>query len=168
MHIRDFAERDVGPACEITNHYIRETAIHFGYEPGTAAEFRAMWMKGITASPIYPWLAAEVTADAGPRFAGYAKAAEFRSRAAYRGTAECGLYLAPDLQARGIGTALYRELLVRLRALGYHTAIGGIALPNEASVRLHEKLGFKYVGTFREVGRKFDQWHDVGFWQLML
>ena len=67
---------------------------------------------------------------------------------------------------RGVGRALYAALLERLRALGYHAAIAGIALPNEGSVRLHEAVGFEYVGTFREVGRKFEAWHDVGFWQL--
>jgi phosphinothricin acetyltransferase len=99
---------------------------------------------------------------------GYAKAGEWRARAAYRWTTETGVYLSPDACGRGVGNALYGRLLAVLRAQGFHAAIGGIALPNPASVRLHERLGFTAIGTFPRAGRKFDRWHDVGFWHLPL
>jgi phosphinothricin acetyltransferase len=70
--------------------------------------------------------------------------------------------------SRGVGTALYRELIPALRQLDVHCAVGGIALPNAASVALHEKLGFKKIGQFVEIGRKFDRWVDVGYWELIL
>ena len=159
--VRDFEAGDVAPACSLTNHFIKHTAVHFGYEPAHAPEFEAMWREG---AAKFPWLAAEV----GGTFAGYAKAGTWRARDAYGKTAEVTVYVDPTFHGRGVGKALYTELLARLRAAGFHTAIGGVTMPNEVSVKLHEAMGFRHVGTFREVGRKFEQWHDVGFWQLML
>lgn len=161
MLIRDFGPGDVGPACALTNHFITNTAVHFGRTPHEHAEFEAMWLAGRVS---YPWLAAEVDG----RFAGYAKAGQWRAREAYALTAEVTVYIEPDFHRRGVGRALYGALLDRLRRAGFHTAVGGVTLPNEGSVRLHEAMGFRYVGTFREVGRKFDQWHDTGWWQLIL
>lgn len=159
--IRTFEDRDVAPANALTNHFIRETAIHFGLKEATDAEFRAVWQSG---SARFPWLAAEVDG----RFAGYAKAGVWREREAYAGTVETGVYVDPSFHRRGVGRALYTELFVRLRAAGFHTVIAGIALPNDASVRMHEACGFTHVGTCREVGRKFGKWWDVGFWQAHL
>ena len=99
---------------------------------------------------------------------GYAYATKWRVRNAYRFSVEKSVYLAPEKAGKGIGTALYEALLTRLRDGGYHLAIGGIALPNRASVALHEKLGFEQVAQFREVGLKFNQWTDLGYWQLVL
>jgi phosphinothricin acetyltransferase len=160
MPIRDFADRDVAPACRLTNHFIEHTVVHFGMKPATDAEFAAVWH----ARAPYPWLAAEVEGV----FAGYAKASRWRERDAYARTAEVGLYVEPAFHKQGLGRALYTEVLNRLRTAGFHTAIGGVTLPNHASVRLHESMGFTKVGVFRQVGRKFDQWHDVGFWQIQL
>jgi L-amino acid N-acyltransferase YncA len=161
MIIRDFNERDVAPANELTNSFIRDTVVHFGFTPATDSEFADLWQQG---RAKYPWLAAE---EAG-RFLGYAKAGVWRTRDAYQFTAEAGIYMVAEARGRGLGRQLYVELLERLRAAGFHSAIGGVTLPNEASVRLHESLGFRKVGDFREVGRKFDAWHDVGFWQIDL
>lgn len=161
MLVRDFEDRDVAPAAAITNEFIKHTPIHFGTVPYTLQEFREIWIEG---KAKYPWVAAEVDG----RFAGYAKAGVWRARDAYRLTAEVGLYVDPVFHRRGVGKALYTEVLNRLRKAGFHTAIGGVTLPNAASVGLHESMGFKKAGEFREVGRKFEQWHDVGFWQLML
>lgn len=159
--VRTFEDRDVAPACALANHYIEHTAIHFGYRPDTESQFRAMWLEG---REKYPWLAAEISGA----FAGYAKCGSWRTRDAYALTAETGIYVARDLQGRGIGRALYVELIARARAAGFHLLTAGVTLPNEGSVKLHEAVGFRYVGTFQEAGRKFDQWHDVGFWQLPL
>jgi phosphinothricin acetyltransferase len=161
MIVRDFQDRDVAPACALTNHYIQHTAVHFGMYPYSPDEFRAMWQEGVTK---YPWLAAEIDG----RFAGYAKGSRWREREAYQFTAEVGLYIERDLQGKGIGKALYLELFIRLKAAGYHTAVAGVTLPNDASVRLHESMGFAKVGVFREVGRKMGAWHDTGWWQLPL
>jgi phosphinothricin acetyltransferase len=161
MLVRDFQDRDVAPACALTNYYIEHTAVHFGMHPYTHDEFRALWIEG---KAKYPWLAAEIDG----RFAGYAKASRWREREAYQFTAETGLYVVQEFHGRGVGKALYRELLARLPVAGYHTAVAGVTLPNEASVRLHESMGFTKVGVFREVGRKRDAWHDTGWWQLHL
>jgi phosphinothricin acetyltransferase len=110
-----------------------------------------------------PWL---VLLD-GNDLVGWAYASKWRARPGYRRAVETTVYLAPDRCARGHGTRLYQALLDRLQG-PYHCAIGGIALPNPASVALHERLGFRQVARFREVGSKFDGWVDVGYWQRML
>lgn len=160
--IRLAGSDDFAAIAAITNHYIRTTAIHFGYEPVTADELRAAWQEKVD---VHPWL---VTTDHDGDAIGYAKAGVWRGRAAYRWTTETGIYMAPSWCRHGLGAPLYRRLLAVLRAQGFHAAIGGIALPNDASVRLHERLGFTHVGTFPRAGRKFDRWHDVGFWHLPL
>jgi L-amino acid N-acyltransferase YncA len=110
-----------------------------------------------------PWLVAESAGAA----IGYAYASPWRARPAYRFSVESTVYVAPEHMRRGVGSALYAELLDRLRVSGIHTVMGGIALPNDASVRLHEKLGMKRVAHFHDVGFKFGQWVDVGYWQLV-
>jgi L-amino acid N-acyltransferase YncA len=145
----------------LTNHYITTTTIHFGYEPVTAAELARQHDEH---AALYPWL----VADAAGVVVGYAKAGGFRSRPAYRWCTETGIYLQPAHCGRGLGRQLYARLLAVLRAQGFHAAIGGIALPNPASVRLHEALGFRQVGVVARAGRKFERWHDLGFWQLLL
>jgi L-amino acid N-acyltransferase YncA len=100
--------------------------------------------------------------------AGFAYATTYRPRAAYELTREVSVYLAEEARGRGIGRTLYAVLLDRLRTAGMHTALAVIALPNDASVRLHESFGFTHRGTVREVGRKFGAWVDTAFYQLML
>jgi L-amino acid N-acyltransferase YncA len=160
--IRLAADGDFDAIATITNHYIRTTAIHFGTVDQTADELRAIARDSASA---YPWL---VSTDADDRVLGYAKAGAWRARAAYRWITETGIYLAPAACGRGLGAPLYRRLLAVLRTQGFHAAIGGIALPNDASVRLHERLGFLAAGVVPRAGRKFDRWHDVGFWHLPL
>lgn len=159
--IRLAAASDFAAIAAITNGYIRTTAIHFGHEDVAAADLRALWQEH---AAVFPWLVLEVDGA----IAGYAKAGVWRTRAAYRWIPETGIYLAPEQCGRGHGRPLYRRLLDVLRAQGFHAAIGGIALPNPASVRLHEALGFTPCGIVARAGRKFDAWHDVGFWQLLL
>lgn len=160
MTIRPACADDFAAIAAITNHYIATTAIHFGHEPVSADELRTAWRDG---EATFPWFV--TTADDGS-VAGYAKAGTFRARTAYRWTTETGIYLAPTQLRRGLGAPLYRTLLDDLRARGFHSAIGGIALPNAASVRLHERLGFVHTGTIQQAGWKFAKWHDLGFWQL--
>jgi L-amino acid N-acyltransferase YncA len=115
-------------------------------------------------SRTHPWLVYERDGEV----AGYAYAGVHRTRAAYRWTAEVTAYVAQSHQRAGVGRALYEELLARLRAQNFRLAVAGITLPNDASVGLHEALGFEPVGVYRNIGWKFGSWHDVGWWQLDL
>jgi phosphinothricin acetyltransferase len=159
--IRPAAAADFATLAAITNHYIATTAIHFGYQPVTAAELAEAWQR---ATGRYPWL----VADDGGTVTGYAKAGEWRSRDAYRWTAEVGVYVAHDRHGAGTGRALYAALIAALAAAGFRSAIGGITLPNPASIALHERLGFAHVGTVRDAGFKLGAWHDVAFYQRRL
>ena len=162
MNIRDASVGNAESIASIYNHFVLTTSISF-----EEAEVPVMEMAGriadLQASGL-PWIVAELDGVV----AGYAYATKWRVRHAYRFSVETSVYLAPEQAGKGIGTALYKALLKRLRDGGYHLAIGGIALPNAASVALHEKLGFEKVAQFREVGFKFGQWTDVGYWQLVL
>ncbi len=161
MLIRPVRPTDFDALAAITNFYIERTTIHFGLAAVTAAELRGLW----EAHPRHPYLVSE---DEDGAVVAYAKAGVWRERAAYAQTAEVGIYVREGLQRRGIGRPLYLALIEACRAAGLHTLVGGITLPNDASVRLHEACGFVRVATFKEVGRKFDAWHDVGFWQRLL
>lgn len=116
------------------------------------------------ARPRLPWLVAD---DAG-RVAGYAYASPHRQRPGYRWSAEVSVYLDGAYHRRGIARALYERLIAEVTDLGYVAAFAAIALPNEASVALHEALGFVPVGVFRDIGFKSGGWHDVGWWQRLL
>ena len=128
--------------------------------PATAAD--APRIVDTTAS--YPWLVSELDGA----MVGYAYASSWKRRSAYRYAVESTIYLAPEFHGRGLGSELYRALIAEMRARGFHCAIGGISLPNPASIALHEKLGYKHIGQFREVGWKFGKWVDVGHWELLL
>ena len=112
----------------------------------------------------YPWLVAEGDSAV----IGYAYAGEFRQRAAYRWSAEVSVYIDMHHRAKGAGRALMTRLLEELRAGDFANALAGVTLPNTASERLFESLGFLPVGVFRSAGYKFGIWHDVGWWQLAL
>jgi L-amino acid N-acyltransferase YncA len=161
MTIRACEISDAAAVADIYNHYVRETVVTFEETPVPVQEM-ARRIGDVGAQ--YPWLIRE---DQG-RLAGYSCASQWKARSAYRFTVETTVYLAADCVGRGIGTALYDTLIMQLRERGFHCAIGIIALPNPASVALHEKLGFRQAGRFDEVGRKFDRWVDVGYWALRL
>ncbi len=161
MNIRPFEERDLAPTVELTNWFIRNTAVHFSTVEDTIDGVRAQWERG---RARYPWLVAEVDGA----FAGFARAAMWRNRAAYDWSCETAIYMAEGHRGKGLGVRLYTALLDDLRERGFHTAVGGATMPNDASVRLHEKAGFEHVGTYKRVGWKFGRWHDVAFWQAML
>jgi phosphinothricin acetyltransferase len=111
-----------------------------------------------------PWF----VAAQGGEVVGYAYATKWNGRSAYRFSTEVTVYLDHGRGGRGIGSNLYHHLLPALQSRGIHVAIGGIALPNTASVALHRKFGFEQVAEFREVGFKFGRWIDVGYWQKTL
>ena len=159
--IRNATAADAAAICAIYNRHVLHTVVTFEEKPVSAAEMQQR-LDSITAQ--YPWLVYE---DAG-RISGYAYASPWKARAAYRHTAEASIYIAEGYTGRGIGRLLYGRLLTLLKEQGVHAVIGGMALPNEASAKLHESLGFKYVGSFREVGHKFGEWIDTGYWELLL
>lgn len=140
---------------------MRDTVISFEVQAPDEVE---MGRRITRTSASYPWLVAEVDG----RVAGYAYASEHRQRAAYRWAADVALYVEPGQQRRGLGRALYGALLELLARQGVHVACAGITLPNEASVRLHEALGFEPVGIYRRIGWKHGAWRDVGWWQREL
>jgi phosphinothricin acetyltransferase len=160
--IRSATTSDADSIARIYNHYILNTIITFE-EQAVAAQEIAERIGEVTSLSL-PWLVAE---NAG-QVVGYAYAAKWKGRCAYRFSVESTVYLDPAFVTRGYGTQLYEHLFASLKTCGMHVVIGGIALPNPASVALHEKLGLRKVAHFSEVGFKFGQWIDVGYWQATL
>jgi L-amino acid N-acyltransferase YncA len=160
--IRQAVDVDVDAICRIYNHYVIESTITFEEQAVSPADMSRRIAD--TASASLPWLVAEHAGDV----KGYAFASNWKTRSAYRHSTETTIYLAPGSIGQGLGTALYQALLDRLADCGRHVAIGGVALPNDASISLHEKLGFRKVAHFREVGFKFGRWIDTTYWQRML
>ncbi len=160
--IRPASSLDAARICAIYNHYVATTTISFEEAPVHDADMAGR-IADVTNGGL-PWLVLEVDGDV----AGYAYATRWRARPAYRHAVESSVYLDPALAGRGHGRRLYETLLAGLRSRGLHTVIGGIAQPNERSVALHERLGFRKVAHFAEVGQKFGRRIDVGYWQLLL
>jgi L-amino acid N-acyltransferase YncA len=159
--IRPCLPTDAARVCAIYNHYVRETVITFEEEPVAAREM-ADRIREVSARWL--WLVAE---DAGT-VVGYAYATPWKTRSAYRFAVESTVYVAPEVTGRGVGTRLYDALIASLRARGAHCVIGGVALPNPASVALHEHFGFRKLAHFEEVGWKLGRWVDVAYWELIL
>jgi L-amino acid N-acyltransferase YncA len=160
--IRPALASDADAIARIYEHYVLNTTISFEEQPVAPAQ---MWERiREVMSNALPWLVAERNRQ----IVGYAFAVKWKARAAYRHSVEISVYVDPKLTGAGIGTQLYRALLAMLRERSIHTVIGGIALPNEASIALHERMGFSKVAHFSEVGYKFGQWIDVGYWQKSL
>ncbi len=155
--IRKATFSDAEAISEIYNYYILNTIITFELEPISPQEIVSRMEK-------YRAIGAYLVYEEDGEVVGYGYTSRFRERKAYENSVETTIYLRNGFGGKGIGAELYAELLSRLSPR-YHMIVAGIALPNEASVRLHEKCGFKKVAHFSEVGRKFGQWIDVGFWQ---
>ena len=161
MHVRDARREDAPALAEIYRPYVQESVVSFEDVAPDVQEMAAR-MHG---SPRLPWLVAE---EEPGRVVGYAYATRHRGRAAYRWAVDCSVYLLPSAHRRGTGRLLYAELLRILGDLGYWRAYAGITLPNDASIRLHEALGFTPVGVYRDVGYKLGGWHSVSWWQRPL
>lgn len=162
MELRDATSADAAAIVSIYNHYVATTVISFEEEAVPQSTLRERI--GDIQQAGLPWLVATID----DKVVAYAYASNWRVRAAYRFSVESTIYVDKDCARRGLGVALYGALIERLRQAGRHLIIGGIALPNDASVALHEKMGFEKVAHFAEVGLKFDRWIDVGYWQLKL
>lgn len=159
--IRSATPADVSAICSIYNHYIENTVITFEEDPLTEDEM-AERIQAYSEKYVY------IVHEEDGEVIGYAYGSSWRTRRAYRFSTETTVYLKDGAEGKGIGTLLYSELIERLKEKGFHSLIGCITLPNEKSVRLHEKMGFKKVAHFHEAGWKFNQWLDVGFWEKLV
>jgi phosphinothricin acetyltransferase len=160
--VREATLADAATIATIYSGYTTGTTVSFETE-AVGPEEMAKRMAEVMERG-HPWLVAELAG----RIVGYAYATLFRPRPAYRHTAEVTIYLEPEAVGGGIGSELYKELFPRMRALGFHTAVAHISLPNEASVALHESFGFRQAAYLPEVGHKLGRWLDIGIWQAML
>jgi phosphinothricin acetyltransferase len=160
--IRSVTTDDAAAICEVYNYYIENTCISFEYDPVSIEE---MTRRISATTESYPWIVYEQQG----KIIGYAYANKYAVREAYKSTLEVTIYTENGNGEKGLGTKLYQHLFDLIdNTTSAHTLMSIIALPNEASVKLHEKLGFEKAGHFKEVGFKFDQWVDVGHWQKML
>ncbi len=159
--IRPATEADAAALADIYNPYVLNSTITF--EEATVDPKDMASRVAETRGTNLPFLFAEV----GGLPAGFAYASKWKGRCAYRHTAETTVYVERNRWRGGVGKALYTQLLESLQHAHFHAAIGGIALPNESSIALHERLGFVQVAQFREVGFKFNRWIDVGYWQRL-
>lgn len=161
--LRPATTADAAVLAGIYNHYVANTIITFEEKPVSAPDMARRITETLAAG--LPWL---VWAEPDGRILGYAFASKWKSRCSYRYSAEATVYLDKSATGRGLGSKLYAAIIAELRELKMHAVIGGVSLPNAASVALHEKLGFRKVAHFKETGFKFGQWIDVGYWELML
>lgn len=160
--IRPAKNTDADEVASIYNHYIQNTVVSFEESAITGADI-ALRLEKVRKYGL-PWMVAEQD----QKIIGYAYTTQWHERSAYKHTVEISAYLADSACSKGWGTQLYDALFKELRTLNIHTVIAGIALPNAASVALHEKFQMKKVAHFAEVGFKFGQWIDVGYWQVRL
>ena len=158
--LRPVTEADAAACAAIYAPFVRDTWISFELDPPGEGE---MARRIAEYGASHGWLVAEVDGV----LAGYAYGSPHRTRAAYASSCDVAVYVDPAFARRGLGRALYAALIERL-AGKYHAAYAGIALPNDASVGLHEAMGFTPVGIYREVGWKLGGWRDVGWWQRLL
>ncbi len=155
--IRKVKLEDAKQICDIYNHYVVNTVISFE-EEAVSEEELGRRISSVTRS--YQWIVCSVAGQ----IKGYAYASSWKERSAYRHTAEVAIYVEKGELGKGLGTKLLERLLEELRAMDTHVAMAVIALPNEKSVGLHEKFGFRKVAHFTEVGYKKGSWIDVGYW----
>lgn len=158
-YVRQVTGVDAGVIADLYNQYVLSSVATFEEQPVDAAEM-AMRIERVQVAGL-PWLVAEVDGE----LYGYAYGAPWHRRSAYRFTAEISVYLDARALGQGMGTLLYQALFGALSEQGIRTVIGVIALPNAASVALHEKFGLQKAGQLDQVGLKFGRWIDVGFWQ---
>jgi phosphinothricin acetyltransferase len=160
--IREAYDSDSEAITAIYNHYIRNSVATFEEEETDSVEMADRIRKVVRAG--LPW----VVAEEGGEIRGYAYAAPWNSRAAYKHTAEVTVYISQSFVSSGLGNQLYTNLFSQLPERKIHCVIAGITLPNSPSVAIHEKFGMQKSGEFKEVGYKFGKWHDVGYWTVQL
>ena len=161
MLIRAAQADDAASCAALYAPYVIDSWISFEHVPPTIDEMAARIAEYGTS---HGWLIAE----SDDRMVGYAYGSPHRTRAAYQTSCDVAVYVDPAFARRGVGRALYADLLPHLKRGGYHAAFGGIALPNDASIALHKACGFTPVGVYHEVGWKLGEWRDVSWWQRLL
>lgn len=159
--IRLINESDIPSIKAIYNHYIKNTHVTFEENEIDDHELGKR-IKEITED--YPWIVFEEE----NKILGYAYASRWKKRSAYKHSAEFTVYVDKNNFRRGIGSQLLNELIKQAKEKNIHCLIGGVAMPNEMSIALHEKFGFIKCAEFKEVGFKFGKWIDVGYWQKLI
>jgi L-amino acid N-acyltransferase YncA len=152
---------DAEPILSIYAPIVTETTISFELEVPSAEEMSARISKTLAS---LPWLVCE----RGEELLGYAYASRHRDRLAYQWASDVSVYVSAEARRKGVARKLYAALLGILRAQGYYNVFAGIALPNDASVGIHEAMGFRQAALYKKVGYKLGSWRDVGWWQLTL
>ncbi|MBK3647610.1 GNAT family N-acetyltransferase [Streptomyces sp. MBT33] len=165
VQVRPGVESDLEALTDIYNHYVRETPITFDTAVFTPQERRPWLLSHPEDGPYRLMVATEADTQ---EILGYATSSPYRAKPAYGTSVETTVYVAPHAGRRGIGTLLYKALFEALAEEDLHRAYAGVAQPNEASTRLHERFGFRHVGTYREVGRKFGRYWDVAWYEKEL
>jgi phosphinothricin acetyltransferase len=160
MIVRKVEIEDAAPIVEIYNFYVLNSHSTFETEAVETAEMQKRVEEVVES---YPYFVAEENEE----ILGYAFANQYKSRCAYKNSAEVSVYVKNDLKQKGIGGMLYDKLLAEILRTDVHALVAGIALPNDASIKLHERFGFEKVAHFREIGFKFGRWIDVGYWELI-
>ena len=160
--VRPATEADLPAIAAIYNHEIANSVATFDLEPPTLT----YWHDRLCSDHPGDHLLVAESRDAD--VLGYAYSWSFRPRPAYNQTRETSVYLDPDARGLGVGRVLYQGLLRAMAGAGVHTAVAMVALPNPASVALHESVGFEYVGMMRQVGHKFDRYVDAAWYQKLL
>lgn len=163
--IRAATPEDAAAIAAIYAPHVLTGTASFEIDP---PDTRAMRTRMAASDGLYPWIVATNGDADGGGVIGYAYASKFRDRPAYRYVCETSIYLTDTSSGSGVGRLLYGALINTLRAQGFVHAIGAITLPNDRSIKLHEAVGFRRAGVYREVGFKHGQWIDVGFWQVEL
>ncbi len=160
--IRAATAEDSPSIATVYNHYILHSHSTFEVNPIDSEEMGKRIEK-VQREYNLPWLVIEVD----DQLIGYAYATIWKPRQAYRNTVEVSIYLATKSSGKGLGNQLYQTLIDELKSRDIHAVLAGISLPNDSSIKFHERLGFQKVGQLKEVGLKFDRWIDVGYWELI-
>jgi L-amino acid N-acyltransferase YncA len=161
VNVRVATPSDAEAVAAIYAPIVSETVTSFEAEPPTTREMAKRIAETLR---THPWLVVE----RGAKIIGYAYASKHRDRSAYRWSVDVAVYVSEEARRSGLGRALYEALIAILQEQGFRSAFAGIALPNAASVGLHEAVGFKPLGIYKDAGFKLGQWHDVGWWRLGL
>ncbi|MFG3250554.1 GNAT family N-acetyltransferase [Streptomyces sp. NPDC048187] len=165
VQVRPGVEDDLKALTDLYNHYVRETPITFDTEPFTPEERRPWLLSHPEDGPYRLRVATDADSQG---ILGYATSSPYRAKSAYRTSVETTVYVAPEAGGRGIGTLLYTSLFDALAGEDVHRAYAAVAQPNPASERLHARFGFRHVGTYGEVGRKFGRYWDVAWYEKSL
>ncbi|GAA2589539.1 MULTISPECIES: GNAT family N-acetyltransferase [Streptomyces] len=165
VQVRPGTTDDLGALTDLYNHYVRETPVTFDTEPFTPEERRPWLLSHPEDGPYRLRVATDADSQ---EILGYATSSPYRAKPAYGTSVETTVYVAPGAGGRGVGSLLYTALFDALAEEDLHRAYAAVAQPNEASARLHARFGFRHVGTYREVGRKFGRYWDVAWYEKPL